>query len=236
MISWDFVLERVKEELSYPFQLLEKTDEQIIDYLRRNALKKFSRFFPSKNRITIDTSDTSTQVTDRQGEYLIIDPDNRQVMNIVGIYPTSGHNVLLGHPFIGVFDYDSIPSYQLAVNKANTLEFYSPYHYTYEFYPPNRLRITPDYNGRFVVEYERLLEDELEDIRPELEDDFIELCIAMVMMNIGRTRKRYSQIATPFGEIQLNAEDIYSEGKQMYDTLMEKFDRLCLTTITIDRG
>ena len=41
MLSWSFVVERIKEELSFPFQMLERSDEQIIDYLRRNALKKF---------------------------------------------------------------------------------------------------------------------------------------------------------------------------------------------------
>ncbi len=40
MLSWSFVLQRLKEEYSLPFQVFEKTDEEIVDYLKRNTLKK----------------------------------------------------------------------------------------------------------------------------------------------------------------------------------------------------
>ena len=41
MLNWSFVLERIKDELCVASQPLEKTDEEIVDYLKRNALKKF---------------------------------------------------------------------------------------------------------------------------------------------------------------------------------------------------
>ena len=236
MITWDFVLQRIKDELSLPFQVLEKTDDEIIDYLRRNALKKFSKFFPSKERLVVDPTDEATQVPNRIGEYLLVDPEGRQIYNVLAFIPTMSHNLILGHPYIGVFNYDSITDYQLAVEKANTLEFFSPYHYTIEFAAPNRLRVTPRLSQRFTIEYERELHPELEDIRPELEDYFVELCLGMFLMNIGRIRRRYSNIQTPFGEIQLNAEDFYSEGKEIVDRLEEKFDRGTLTTVIFDRG
>lgn len=236
MISWDFVLQRVKEEIAWPFQVIERSDEEWVDYLKRNALKKFSRFFPAKERITIDSTNPDTKVPNRIGEYFMVDPDNRQILNILQYYPTMGHLLILGHPYVGVFNYESMPDYALATNKANDLEKFSPYNYTYEFIPPNIFRITPDFQGRWVVEYERMISDELEDIRPELEDDFIELCLGMVMMNIGRIRKRYTNIATPFGSIDLNSEDFFSEGKEMVDKLFEKFDRMCLPTVIFDRG
>lgn len=236
MISWDFVLQRVKEELAWPFQIIERSDDEWTDYLKRNALKKFSRFFPSKERITMDSSDPDIQVPNRTGEYFLVDPENREIMNIVGFYPTMSDLLILGHPYIGVFQYESIPDYQLASGKANDLEKWSPYNYTHEFIPPNIFRITPDITGRFTVEYERMLSDQLEDIKPELEDDFIELCLGMVMMNIGRIRKRYTNIETPFGDINLSAEEIFSEGKEIYDRLMEKFDRMCIPTVVFDKG
>lgn len=236
MISWDFVLTRVKEELTLPFQMLEKTDEEIVDYFKRNTVKKFSRFFPAKFQTVLDTTNPDTMHPTIAGQYLLVDPDNREILNILAVHPTMSKLLILGHPYIGVFNYDSIEDYQLAVNKANALEFWSPYHYTYQFYPPNILRILPDTKGQVTVIYERQIDPELSDIKPELEDDFIELCLAMLQMNIGRLRKRYNNIQTPFGEISLSADDIYTEGKQMYDQLMDKFDQRCLASVTFDRG
>lgn len=216
--------------------MLEKTDEEIVDYFRRNTVKKFSRYFPAKGRLTLETTNPDTQVPNQVGHYLLVDPDNREILNITGVFPTMSHLLILGHPYIGVFNYESIPDYQLAAGKANALEFFSPYHYTYQFYSPNILRILPTLSGQVSVEYERQVDSELTDLKPELEDEFVELCLAMLMMNIGRIRKRYTNIQTPFGEIALNADDIFSEGKQEYDRIMERFERMALTTISFDRG
>jgi hypothetical protein len=144
--------------------------------------------------------------------------------------------LLTGHPFIGAFHYEAVPEYALMVHRANTTELFSIYHYTHEFIPPNIIRVSPIYTGKAVIEYERVIDPELTDIWPELEDDFIELCIAMFMRQIGRIRRRYSNIETPFGQIQLNAEEIFQEGEQRYNELMEKFERGTLTNVIFDRG
>ena len=236
MLSWSFIVERIKDELSLPFQTLERSDEEIIDYLKRNAVKKFSTFFPHKERITLDAANPDLQVPNRQSEFYIVDPCEREILSITDFIPTFGTRLLTGHPFIGAFTYESIPEYALAVHRANTTELFSIYHYTHEFIPPNILRVSPLYRGKAVVQYERAIDPELTDMWPELDDYFVELCVAMFMRQIGRIRRRYSNINTPFGDIQLNAEEIFSEGEQRYNELMEQFQRGTLTNVIFDRG
>lgn len=237
MLDWSFVVNRIKDELSLPFQVLERTDDEIVDYLRRNAVKKFSKYFPSKWSITIDTANPDIRVIDgRKSEYYVVDPDDRQILSITEFVPTFGTRLLTGHPFIGAFNYEEVPEYALNVHRANTTELFSIYHYTHQFIPPNRIRITPIFNGSATIVYERVIDPELSDIYPELEDYFIDLCIAMFMMQIGRIRRRYSNIETPFGDIQLNADEIFQEGEQRYNELIEKFERNNLTNIIVDRG
>ena len=81
MLTWSFVVERIKDEMGLPFQPLEFTDEQVIGYLKRNALKKFEKYFPAVRRITLDTSVSEIHVPNRNSEYYIIKIDERQVKN-----------------------------------------------------------------------------------------------------------------------------------------------------------
>jgi len=236
MISWSFVLERIEEELGLPFQVLERSQTEIVNYLKRNAIKKFSRFFPATFRLSLDTTDPNLQVPNRQMEYYLVDPDERTILSVKNMYTGFGEKLVLGHPWVGTFNYNQIPNYLLDVHTSMTTQLWSPYNYTTEFIPPNTLRINPSYHGNAVVEYERELSPELTDLNPELEDPFTELCLAMFMMQIGRIRRRYSNISTPFGEIQLNAEEIYSEGQSRYDQLMDRFEQTCLTNVIFDTG
>lgn len=236
MLTWSFVLDRIKDELGLPFQQLERSDEEIVDYLKRNAVKKYSLYFPAKRRLYLDTTDSNYQVPNRTGEYFLVEPDNRTILNIVELYQNMSSSLILGHPWIGVFNYDSIPDYALDVHKANTTRLFSIYDYTHEFIPPNIIRITPKYTGDCTVEYECEIDPELTDIRPDMEDYFIELCVAMFMRQIGRIRRKFSNIATPFGEIQLNAEEIFSEGEQRYNEIIEKFESGTLLNVIFDRG
>jgi hypothetical protein len=236
MISWSFIIERLKEELGLPFQVLERSDEEIEEYLKKNTVKKFSKFFPTKYRITLETSVSDVQVPNRQSEFYVVDPDDRTILSIIDFIPTFGTKLLTGHPVMGAFSYNAIPEYALAVNAANTTELFSIYNYTHEFMAPNIIRISPIFNGQAVIEYERSIDPELSDIHPELEDDFTELCIAMFFQQIGRIRRRYSNINTPFGDIQLNAEEIFSEGETRYNELMEKFNNGTIPNVIFSRG
>lgn len=236
MLTWSFVVERVKDELGLPFQPLEFTDAQVIDYLKRNALKKFEKYFPAVRRITLDTTVSEVHVPNRNSEYYIIDPDNRQILDVQAFLPTQSEDLILGHPWLGVFNYDSIPDYVLQVHKAMTTKLFSIYDYTTEFLPPNILCVRPQFRGTAVVQYEAALDSELTDIVPQIEDYFIDLCLAMMMKRIGRIRQKYQNISTPFGEIQLNADQLYSEGEQKLNELIEQFERGSLPNVIFDRG
>ena len=236
MLSWSFVVERIKEEMSLPFQMLEKSDEQIIDYLKRNALKKFTFYFPQKWRLTLNTSDPAIQVPGRHGEYFLIDPDERQIKTIVDFYPTLGDHLFNNHPFLGPWTTGEVSEWHLGVYNSNLLAPYSNYKHMCEFIPPNMFRITPKHNGKCVVEYERSHDPELSTINPELEDHFVDLCIGMFMMMIGRLRQKYNTTQTPFGEIPLNGDLIYNDGKETYDRTIEKFDRLTVPNVVFHSG
>lgn len=236
MLSWDFVIRRIKDDLSYPFQALEKTDDEIVDYLQRNALKKFERYFPDKNRITLDTNDSAVIVPDRCSEFYLFDPDQRQIKNVIGFISSMGDLVILGHPFMGVWSFEQTEEWALSVFKARFTKSMSNWNYTTEFRAPNILRISPKFHGTAVIEYEREHDRQLSTICPDLEDIFIDLCLAMVQMWIGKIRQKFNTYNTPFGEIQVNGDMIFNEGKDLYDKTIDKLETGSMPNIIVDVG
>lgn len=224
MLNWSFIINRIKDELSLPSQPLEKTDDELRDYLQRNALRKFEKYFPDKNIITLDTNDIKVQVIGKQSTFYLFDPEDREILNVVQMDTQVGDLMVLGHNIWGAWSYDDIPQIALANANARNTKPYSMFNYTTEFLPPNMVRILPKFEGTCAIEYERSHDPELSTIEPSLKDYFVDLCLGMAEMWIGKLRQKYSSYNTPFGEIQVNGDVIYNEGKELYDKTIDKLD------------
>jgi hypothetical protein len=236
MLNWQFVLQRIKEELSLPFQVLEKSDEEIIDYCKRNALKEFEMYFPEKWRLTLNCDDPEMKVPDRSSEFYLVDPDDREIKNIIDVYPGYGPTIMTGHPYMGAWTFAGLEEWMLSVYKANMLKPFSHFNYTHEFMPPNMLRISPKFDGACVVAYERSHDPELSSLDPNLHNVFIDLCYGKFAMMIGRLRKKYNSYTTPFGEINVNGDDIYNDGKEVYDRTLEAMKNGSLPNVVFVSG
>lgn len=238
MLSWSFIIERIKDELEVASQPLEKRDDEIIDYLKRNALKKFERFYPDRNIITLDTSDPHVKVPGQNSMFYIFDPEDREVINVIEMMTTASDLALLGHDYtgFGALTYDQIPDVALANNLARNTMQYSKYNYTTEFKAPNLLRILPTFEGVCAIEYERSHDPELSTIEPSLQSYFVDLCVGMTEMWIGKLRQKYSSYSTPFGEIPVHGDAIYNDGKDLYDRTIEKLETSSQLNIIFDAG
>lgn len=236
MLTWSIVLQRIKDETGLPFQPFEKTDEEIVEYLKNNAIRKYSTYFPQKWRLALDTSDPTIKVPDRQNEYYMIDPDEREIFNVTDFIPVMGDHLMLNHTFMGAWTYNELPNWHLQNFQANNLRPWSNFNFNTEFTAPNRVRITPEYSGQCTLEYERMHSTNLDTIETDRHDLFIDLCLGMTMMLIGRIRKKFTNIQTPFGEININAEEIFNDGKEIFDKTIELFKVGALPNIIFDKG
>jgi len=236
MLNWSFITQRIKEELSLPFQLLEKSDPQIVDYLKRNALRKFEQYFPQKWRMTLNCTLDEIKVPNRTSEFYMIDPDERDIKTVTGFVPTMGPYLFNNHPWIGPWTTGEVEGWALGVYNSGLLQPFSNFAYTTEFIPPNMIRISPIFSGVCVIEYERSHDKELSSINPELEDIFIDLCLGMFFMQIGRLRQKYNTTSTPFGEIPLNGDALYNDGKEIFDRTVDLMKSGSLPDIAFDHG
>lgn len=234
------VLKYVKRNLGFSFMHLEWTDEEILDYIRTDTIRDWSYYIPDKAKMGLNLNLEANKVPGRSNEFYLNEPEGREILNVVDLYFDQGNYYALGHPPLGVFTEFELRDWALQVSQAMTTKLFSSWDYTFEFEHPNIVRISPYpfNNTQFVtVEYERMTADDFREIPNDLHKYFLDLCLADVMIALGRIRKRYGdgQLRTPFGDIPLNS-DIFDEGKSLRQEVTEKLERLYIPNVTIDHG
>jgi len=230
MLSQSRVLDYIKSNLGFPFMQLE--------YITNYTLKEFSYYSPEVKRIGLNLDLEANQVPSKSNEYYIEDPEGREILNVKDIYPTSAQYVATGHPPLGPLAYGEIKGWALDVETSMTLNLFSDFDITFEFAHPNIIRISGmrgSSSGFITVEYERMQSKDLSGIPNDLQWIFQEFALADIMIVLGRIRKRYTDIKTPFGEVPISAE-IGDEGKEKKRELIEKLSLGPMTNVIFDRG
>lgn len=236
MLTWNKVLKRIKDEICLPNHILEKTDKDIIEYLTENCLPKLDDFYPDRALYGFNALDSQVKVADEPGVFYIFDADNREIYGIVELIVGYGSDILFGRIPMQPLSWETIPYHELGNFMADNAKPFTQYNFNVEFLHPNKFRITPLYEDKGMLIYERTHAKDLTTVPKIYENIFIELALGMFMKNIGRLRTRYANIQTAFGEIQLNGEDLRSEGTDIYNAAWEDLRRSELTNILVDRG
>ena len=234
------VLSYIKKNLGFPFMHLEWNDEEILEYVKEETIREWSYYVPDKKKMPVNLQLDANKVPGRVNEWYLNEPEGREILNVVEIYFDQGHLYALGHPPFGVFSEFEIRDWALRVSQSMTTKMFSSWDYTFEFTHPNVIRISPyptNEVGTVTVEYERMSQDDFSEVPNDLQQYFLNLALADVMISLGRIRKRYGggTLRTPFGEIPLES-DIFDEGKTLKSEILEKLERLYIPNVTIDHG
>ena len=240
MLNQGKVLKYIKDNLAFPFNFIEKTDEEILEYVKDYTLTEFSHYVPQVKKIPLNLSLPSNKVPTRGNEYYIEDPEGIEILNVVNVYFPISNWVMFGHPPMGAFDQMALRNWALDVEVAGMIKQFSSYDYTHEFIHPNIIRISPTPNaevGSITIEYERKQPEDLSGIPFDFQMFFCEMALADIMVMIGRIRKRYGdgQLRTPYGEVPLGT-DILEEGKQKKTDVIDKLIAGTFPNIILDIG
>jgi len=237
MITWNEILQFIKDELCLPNHVLERSDEEIKDYLIQKAFPVFEQYVPDVGKCTVLCRDPKFRKDNSGSEFYIYDDEDRDIITIKDVIFDESVEYMFGRNPVGPLSWGSVPEYELSDFLATNTRLFSKYNYTFEFIHPNIVRVSPVYvYDKLVVIYERKHAKDLSSIPNVYEYQFKEICVALVMQWIGRLRKRYQNIQTPFGEINLSADDLYSEGENRLTSVKEELRALNLTNIIVDRG
>jgi len=239
MINDGKVLSYIKQNLGFPFMFIELTDEQILDYIKDYTIKEFSYYFPDVNTIGLNLQIQSNRVPGKGNEWYIEDDRGLEILNVKNLYFSTSNYIMFGHPPLGPMSLGELGSWALDVEVAGWIKQFSSWDYTHEFKPPNIIRISPTPNSEQWVacEYERMHPPDFSKIPNDLQHHFLELCLADIMIIIGRARARYADgnLKTPYGEVPLMG-NIFQEGQDKKKEIIDKLTSGSLPNVSIDIG
>jgi hypothetical protein len=220
MLNRNLVLDFIKQNLAYPFQVLEMSDNDINEYITTYILRRFSRYLPDIVRKGMNFADPKIR-TKRENEYYLFDDEGCSIIGLVDFIPVMGGMISAGHPIIGVMSFEEVEKYVYDIEISRNTLRYGFLEYEADFIPPNIIRIEPSYREYGVVIYERVHPEDLSTIPVWAEDLFLDYCLGHIQVLLGNKRKKFQNIQTPYGEVPLNADEIKSDGKELIQKVEE---------------
>jgi len=235
MLNWNEVLRFVKGRLALPSTFIEKSDDQIKEWVIEETIPAFSKFYPDIEFTGVDVNNPNYKHV-KQNHYYFFDDEQLDIYAIRECYFPGGDLMALGHPIMGPTSFEGMKDWALQVFKSKFVRPFSDMYYTYQFYHPNVVRALGLSVGQFVVEYEREQPHDLRRIPNVVKQDFKRLALADVQIMIGTLRSHYGggQLSSPFGEIPLQGDTLKSEGMDMRREILEKLEEQELAQIVID--
>ena len=232
------VLSYIKRNLGFPFMALELSDKEILDYIKDITIRDWSYYVPNVNKMNLNLSLEANRVAGKTNEFYLNEPDGREILGVKDLYFDQGNLMALGHPPFGVFNEFELREWAYQVNSAMTAKMFSSWDKTFEFQHPNIVRISPyPFNNlqNVTVEYERMSSTDFSEIPNDVHRYFLDLALADIMIALGRIRKRYENIKTPFGDIPIS-DQIFDEGKTLRGEIIEKLERLFVPNVRVCHG
>jgi len=240
MLSKTKVLSYVKDNLAFPSQFIELTDDKILDYISKYTLVEFSRYFPYVKKLGINLQLASNKLEDKANEYYIFEPENLEILNIKEIYFPISSLLIHGHPIMGPLTFGQLREWALNAEVANMLKQFSSWDFTWAFKHPNTFRVSPvpDNMDWITVEYETVQPVDLRGIPNEFQTLFCRFALSDIMVLIGRIRRKYGagNLRTPFGEIPLSGDEMFQEGTEMRREIMEQMESHAIPNVTVAFG
>lgn len=238
MLTWDTVLMYIKGRLSLPSTFIEKSDQELKNWLTITSIPDFSNYFPDDEFTSVITDNSNYQVPGRTSHYRFFDEDNLDIYSIKQCFFPMGDAVIAGHPPFGAWSFEGMSCWSLQVFKSRFFMPFSQWSKTYKFVNPNMVHVLPETRdmSSFVVHYEREQPHDLRKVPATLKRIFMELCLADTMLWLGSIRSHYGggRLTTPFGEIPLEGDTLKTDGEALRDKTIDKLAEETLPPVVID--
>lgn len=234
MLNWNKVLDYVKGNLALPSGFFEKNDKELTDRIKISVIPEFSLYYPDIETTLVLIEENEYKVIGKSNHYRFYDEEDLDILDIKQCYFSMTNEIDMYHPVVGPTSFEDFKWWSLGVFKSRFFQPFSMWSKTYKFIQPNIVRVLPEADENFVVEYEREQPHDLRRIPNALKKQFMDLCLADVMIWIGRIRTGYATIQTPNGEISLNGDSLKGDGETIRDRVIEQLKESALPPFIFD--
>ena len=214
MISDQKILQYIKMQGGLNDGIIEIQSEDLLSYFKIFTLSEFSRYIPDVQEFSINTK-TQQKVGNKKNSIYIqlpLEYAERELLNISEVRSSSNVYALFGHDITGLHSFEGLQSSILNNIQQNMQYKNSTFNFTYQFKHPNILTLNPfQSDEKLYIKQEITHSQDFSSIPLDYEFIFLDLQLQDQKIMIGRKRKKYENMETPFGQIQINTE-ILDEG------------------------
>ena len=220
--SWDNIIDYIKNEMGADVMALELSDQEIIKKIQDHVLPEFSAYdglhrYYKMDENMILSKDPIYQYQIKDYPYKIFRVKNVIYQANYINYSQAFANVNSGDvtDFLVRQNYLDISAMARADN-------------TWRFIAPDIFQVTKAaysyLTDNFVLELDVCHNDPVT-ISPGMYDSFRDLAASYIMNVIGKIRKKYNNFNTPFGNIQLNADELIADAKELRQKTLDNMMR-----------
>jgi len=234
--NWNSLLKYIKRKLGVPVNLIELTDDDIYDIITDDVIPVISEYISRPVWIRLGPGDIKNGYGDSSYSYeerYILPTTDQDGKDIIIIevreiyYPQYGSVV---PPAIeeGLLTSLMIDPRDTAMANVylDMSRHFRPVR-TFQFLPPNELLIDMAVEGRLMIAECKAVHSDLRTIPSDIYNEiFKDMCLAEVIDNVVAMRKKYRSLSSPFGEIQINWEELQTQKETIKTTVQEKLDSM----------
>jgi hypothetical protein len=210
------LLRHIKAHLGSNNRPLPITDDEILEVVVEETLPTFSKYYPYMYPLYVNPEEDCIKSDEYKSVY-VMNTQGMEVMGVANVYRTDGATADNRYPYYNtnnIFDIAIANNYLSATAVPETFAFYPPS--IIELYPKNFSQ------NKFLVISKCIHLPSFQSIPMKLKDEFFELALTDVKINVYHLLRYYDQLNTPYGNVDLKINDLEeAEGKR--NEIIEKF-------------
>jgi len=231
--NWNSLFRYIKSKLGSPINLLELSDKDIYDIVVEDVLPPLSQYIGQPLWIRLDKSNLKANTVEGETlltaeRYIIPVPDDYVIVDVQEVYWNN----------VGIGGSDLEMGSTVGYGMSNPMDTAMASYYndivksmevvpTFQYIPPKELLIDVSLRSKSIIIECKAEHSDLSTIPSDFYYEFVrESALAHVYEAVANIRKKYKQLNTPFGQIELNWEDLETKADRINQTIQEKLDAL----------
>lgn len=224
MQNWSNLLSYIKARLGVKVNLIELSDKEIIEYIKEHTFPELSIQIGKTVIIKLGPEDRISSGQGYEYEYLIPLKDDMEIIDIYSVYISELNLPIyqLAHTYI-TLDPRDIAMQNEMIASIRSLMVVQDYY----FEPPNILRFGKKLTGEvFFIEARCIFKDPSEIPVDFYHRIFKKKALADIMLLISAMRKKYDNLTTPFGQININWQDLENTARDILSEVYSELDAM----------
>jgi hypothetical protein len=224
--TWTSILKYLKRELGTGITLLEISDDEIVEGLEEDVLALFSQYTPHRTWTWVTSSNLIPHQLAGQPRWLYDIPikEGETIIDIFEAMPNITGEYLdeLGNDAVDLSSSDNMIN--VVISNAYTDASRSlGVQNTWTFFPPKTIEFDKEITRAAII-YD-IPHATPKTVRPDMYNTtFKPLCLGTVQRWLVAKRAKFENVATPFGQINLNWQKLETDSQTHIQDAMQKLE------------